>query len=98
MGRQWIYDYTLATCKELLGVVRSKFSSVPIPGGDLQLNGSDLIAQGREDQEKLKTNMKEWLESLTYEKMVEGEAAKAENLQKVLKTIPIPMGKCIIIG
>ncbi len=98
MGKQWIFDYTLATSKELLGIVRSKFSSVPIPGGDLQLNGSDMISQGREDQDKLKSNMKEWLESLTYEKMVEGEATKAENLQKVLKTIPIPMGKCIIIG
>ena len=98
MGRQWIYDYTLATSKELLGLVRSKFSNVPIPGGDLQLNGSDLISQGREDQDKLKTNMKEWLESLTYEKMVEGEATKAENLQRVLKTIPMPNGKCIVIG
>ncbi len=98
MGRQWIFDYTLSTSKELLGLVRSKFSQVPIPGGDLQLNGGDLISQGREDQGKLKDNMKEWLESLTYEKMVEGEANKAENLQKVLRTIPIPMGKCIVIG
>ena len=98
MGRQWIFDYTLATSKELLGLVRSKFNSVPIPGGDLQLNGNDLVSQGRDDQNKLKESMKEWLESLTYEKMVEGEAAKAEALQKVLRTIPIPMGKCIVIG
>lgn len=98
MGRQWIFDYTLANCRELLGLVRSKFSSIPIPGGDLQLDGSALVDQGREDKEKLKNNMKEWLESLTYEKMVEGEATKAENLQRVLKTIPIPMGKCIVIG
>ena len=27
MGKQWIFDYTLATSKELLGIVRSKFSS-----------------------------------------------------------------------
>ena len=98
MGRQWIYEHTLGSCKELLGLVRSKFSTVPIPGGDLQLNGSDLIAQGREDKDKLETSMQEWLESLTYEKMVEGEATKAENLQRVLKTIPIPNGKCIVIG
>ena len=98
MGRQWIYDLTLANSKELLGLVRSKFSTVPIPGGDLQLDGATLVTQGREDKEKLKTSIKEWLESLTYEKMVEGEATKAENLQRVLKTIPIPMGKCIVIG
>ena len=98
MGKQWIFDYTLANCKELLGLIRSKFSSVPIPGGDLQLDGSTLVTQGREDKDKLKTSMSEWLESLTYEKMLEGDANKAENLQRVLKTIPIPMGKCIVIG
>ena len=98
MGRQWIFDYTLANCKELLGLVRSKFATIPIPGGELQLDGSELVSQGREDKERLKSGMKEWLESLTYEKMVEGEAVKAENLQRVLKTIPIPMGKCIVIG
>ena len=98
MGKQWIFDFTLASCKELLGLVRSKFSTVPIPGGDLQLNGSDLVGNGREDQDKLKTKLSEWLESLTYEKMIEGEANKADNLQKVLRTIPMPMGKCIVIG
>ena len=98
MGRQWIREYCLATSKELLGLVRSKFSSVPIPGGELQLDGSTLVTQGREDQEKLTSSMKELLDSLTYDKMLEGEAGKAENLQTVLKTIPIPMGKCIVIG
>lgn len=98
MGRQWIREYTLANCKELLGLVRSKFSSIPIPGGDLNLNGSDLVSQGREDQEKLKTQMSDLLSDLTYDKMLESEAAKADNLQRVLKSIPIPMGKCIIIG
>jgi len=98
MGRQWIREFCLASSKELLGLVRSKFSTVPIPGGDLQLDGSTLVTQGREDQEKLSTSMKELLDSLTYDKMLEGEAGKAENLQTVLKTIPIPMGKAIVIG
>lgn len=98
MGYTWIYSYTLALCKELLGLVRSKFSQVPIPGNSLQLNGTDLISQGRDDQGKLKEELNGLLESLTYDKMVEGEATKAENLQRILKTIPIPMGKTIIIG
>ena len=65
---------------------------------DLQLDGSNLVTQGREDQDNLRTSMSEFLENLTYDKMIEGEAAKSENLQTVLKNIPIPMGKCIIIG
>jgi len=98
MGRTWIYNYTLGCCKELLGLVRSKFSQVPIPGGDLQLNGTNLVTEGRAEQEGLKEQLNGLLESLTYDKMLEGEAAKSENLQKVLKTVPVPMGKCIIIG
>tara|TARA_Y100000310_G_scaffold247740_1_gene253424 strand:+ start:48 stop:1217 length:1170 start_codon:yes stop_codon:yes gene_type:complete len=97
-GRQWIRQMSLALSTELLGLVRSKFSTIPIPGGDLQLDGSNLVTQGREDQDNLRTSMSEFLENLTYDKMIEGEAAKSENLQTVLKNIPIPMGKCIIIG
>lgn len=98
MGRTWVFSYTLGLAKELLGLVRSKFAQVPIPGNSLQLNGTDLVQQGREDQSNLKEEMNTLLESLTYEKMLEGDANKAESLQRLLKTIPIPMGKTIVIG
>ena len=98
MGRQWIREYALALCTELLGLVRSKFASIPIPGSDLTLNGDALVSQGREDQDKRRTELKELLDSLTYDKMMETEAATAESLQRVLKLIPMPMGKSIIIG
>ena len=98
IGRQWVRQYTLAISRELLGLVRSKFGSVPIPGGDLQLNGSDLIAQGRDDKEQLKTKLTEMLEEMTYSKMLEDEASASENLNTILKKIPIPNGKAIIVG
>ena len=98
MGRQWIRQHTLASSKETLGLVRSKFGSVPIPNGDVSLNGAELISQGREDKEKLKTELKEMLESLTYDKMVETNATEAQNLQSYLKTVPMPLGKVITIG
>ena len=98
IARHWIREYTLALCKETLGLVRSKFSSIPIPGSDLQLNGSDLISQGREDQDKLKTSLGEDLEKLTYQKLLEADAAQSEQMQNILKRIPVPNGKAIIIG
>ena len=98
IGRQWTRQFTLALSKELLGLVRSKFGSVPIPGGELQLNGSDLISQGREEKEKLTTQLREMLDTMTYDKLLEAEAAKIDNLQKVLKAVPIPMGRSIMIG
>ena len=98
IGRQWIRQYALSLCKELLGLVRSKFQSVPIPGGDLSLNGTDLISQARDDKEKLKTTLTHMLEELTYSKMLEDEAAAAENLQRILRNIPIPNGRAIVMG
>ena len=98
IARHWIREYTLALCKETLGLVRSKFSSVPIPGADLQMNGSELISQGREDQDKLKTSLGEQLEKLTYQKLLETDAAQSEQMQNILKRIPVPNGQAIIIG
>ena len=98
IARQWIREYTLALSKETLGLVRSKFSSVPIPGADLQLNGSELISQGREDQDKLKTSLGEQLDRLTYQKLLETDAAQSEQMQNILKRIPVPNGQAIIIG
>ena len=98
MGRQWCRQFALALCKELLGLIRSKFSTIPIPGNDLQLNGADLVSQGREGQEQLKTSLIEMLDSLTYEKMYEAEAATVASMQAILRTVPIPNGKAIIMG
>ncbi len=98
IGRQWIRQYALALNKELLGLVRSKFSTVPIPGADLQLNGTDLVSQGREDQNNLKTKLEEMLNELTYDKMLESEAAASENLTRILRAMPMPNGKAISMG
>ena len=98
IGRQWTRQYTLALSKELLGLIRSKFGSVPIPGAELSLNGADLVSQGREEQTELRTEIKEMLETMTYSAMLEDEATAAENLTRILKMIPMPNGKAIIVG
>lgn len=98
VGRQWIRQYTIALAKEVLGQVRSKFGSVPIPNGDLSLNGSDLLSQSSSEKDKLMSDLKELLDSLTYDKLIETQASEAENMQRLLKTIPVPLGKCISIG
>lgn len=97
-GRQWIRQYTLSLCKELLGLVRSKFQNIPIPNADLQLNGDNLIQQARDDKEKLQTQLKEFLEQLTTAKLMEQQANIAENMQKQLRYVPMPLGRAIIVG
>lgn len=97
-GRQWIRQYTLALAKELLGLIRSKFQNIPIPNADLQLNGESLVTQGREDKDRLQTQMKEFLGQLTHAKLLEADAAAAESLNKQLRYVPFPKGKSIVIG
>jgi hypothetical protein len=97
-GRQWIRQYTLALCKELLGLIRSKFQNIPIPNADLQLNGEALVSQGREDKDKLTTQMREFLANMTHAKLLENDALAAENLNKQLRYIPMPLGKSITTG
>lgn len=97
VGRQWVRQYCLALARELLGQVRSKFSSIPIPNADLQLNGTDLVSQGREDQGRLRDQLIELLDSLTYGKLLEGQATDAENIMRALKAIPMPIGKSIVM-
>ena len=98
IGRQWVRQYTIALSKELLGLIRSKFSSIPIPNAELQLNGGDLVSAGKEEKDKLMTQLKEMLDTMTYDKLLEMQAAKVDNLQKVLRAIPIPVGRAISIG
>jgi len=98
IGRQWIRQYSLALSKEQLGLIRSKFGSIPIPGADLTLNGTALATQGREDKDKLITQLKEMLETMTYDKLMETAAARAESIQKQLKYVPMPNGLAIFMG
>lgn len=98
IGRQWIRQFCLALAKELLGLIRSKFTTVPIPGADLTLNGSELVTQGREEQSDMITQLKEMLDSMTYNKLLEVKAAEVDSLQKILRSVPIPNGRAIIMG
>ena len=98
MGRQWIRQYAIALSKELLGYVRSKFGSVPIPGGEVNLNGTELVAQGQGEKETLKTQLREQLGKLTYNALIASAADEAEALNRLLKLIPMPNGLTIFTG
>ncbi len=88
IGKQWIRRFALALSKEMLGLVRSKFASLPIPGNDITLNGSDLISQSKEEQEKLREELKEVLNQLTYQQLAEDSAGVVENSNKIMQQIP----------
>jgi len=88
VGKHWIRRFALALCKETLGQVRSKLSSIPIPGNDITLNGSDLISQGKEEQDKLREELKTVFDELTYGKLAESDQSLQDATENVLKRVP----------
>lgn len=91
IGKQWIYKYALGLSKELLGLIRNKYSTVPIPGAEVSLNGADLITQGREDKANLLTELKELLQAMTRQGQFEQEQAIATAMNYQLSKVPLPI-------
>jgi hypothetical protein len=89
IGKQWIRKYALAISKEMLGQIRGKFATIPIPGNDITLNASDLLSQAKEEQEKLKEELKAQLEKLTYGALIKGDAEMAADAEAVMTHVPM---------
>ena len=89
MGKQWIRRYTLALSKELLGHVRSKFQSLPIPNGEVTLNGETLMTQAQEEKTQLFEELKELLEKTDNQALMESEAETQTHLQSQMNKIPL---------
>jgi len=94
IGKQWIRRFALALTKEILGQVRSKFAALPIPGSDITLNGSTLIVEAREEQDKLREELKSTLDELTYARLMEKDAGVADTARSIQEKVPLP----IIVG
>ena len=88
-GRQWIRKYTLALSKELLGIIRSKYASMPLPNGEVSLDGEALKAEGREEKANLLEEIKEFLESVLLSEGARKEQEQAEAQQSVLNKAPL---------
>jgi len=88
-GRQWIRRYTLANSKELLGIIRSKYGSMPIPNGEVNLDGEGLKAEGREEKANLLEELKEFLDSVSLKERAVAEQEQADAQQSVLNKAPL---------
>tara|TARA_R110000796_G_scaffold92563_3_gene196891 strand:- start:2327 stop:3619 length:1293 start_codon:yes stop_codon:yes gene_type:complete len=88
IGKQWIRRFALALSKEMLGLIRSKFATIPIPNESVTLNGPSLVSEAKEEQSTLREELKTVLDELTYEKLAEKDSNVSEFSQNVLKNVP----------
>jgi hypothetical protein len=88
IGKQWIRRFALALTKEILGQVRGKFSSVPIPGESVTLNAGELLSQARTEMDQLREELKTILDETTYDKLATVDSSMQDSGRKVLENIP----------
>ena len=88
-GKQWIRKYFLAICKELLGAIRQKYQTIPIPGGEVTLDGAELRNEAQQEKTDLITQLRETLDAVGKKQQMEDRARESEYLQEALRRVPL---------
>ena len=89
IGKQWIRKYCLALCKEMLGQIRGKFQSVPIPGQNVTLNYDALLSQAKEEQQSLREKLTEMLQNTEYSELAKKDQEKVTAAEETLRRSPM---------
>jgi hypothetical protein len=89
VGKQWIRKYTLALSKELLGAIREKYSSIPIPDAEISLDGAALRAEAQVEKDNLITQLRENLEEMSRKNVFEKQAHESDHHQDMLRKVPL---------
>ena len=89
IGRQWIFEYCLALCKEMLGYVRGKYSTVPIPDREMTLNQSDLLASAGTDKAALIERLRAYLDDMSKKSQLERRAQESDFRKQEIMNVPM---------
>ena len=89
VGKQWIRKYTLALSKELLGAIREKYSSIPIPDAEISLDGAALRAEAQVEKDMLITQLRENLDEMSRKNVMENKAHESTHHQEMLRKVPL---------
>jgi len=91
VGKQWIRKYCLALSKELLGIVRSKYGTIPIPNAEVSLDGDTLRAEATAEKEQLIEQLRENLEQTSRKALLEAQRDENDANQSTLNKSPLPI-------
>lgn len=90
VGRQWIFQYALAIAKEMLGYIRGKYTTIPIPGDNVSLNGSSLTQEALQSKKDLLESLRLMLDDTSRQKQLEKKEAESKSTQAVIGQVPLP--------
>jgi len=88
VGRQWIFEYALALSKEMLGYVRGKYSSIPIPNAEVNLNQGDLLSAATAEKLALIERLRAYFDETSRQSLLARRAEEAESKMVELQQVP----------
>ena len=89
IGRQWVFEYGLVIVKEILGYVRGKYSTIPIPGSEVTLNQGDLISAATTEKQALIERLRAYLDTTSRKVLLENKSLEAEYQNKTIAQVPM---------
>jgi hypothetical protein len=89
IGRQWIFKYAAATCKEILAYVRGKYETVPVPGSEVRLNAADLLADARTEKATLIETLKATMQTASLTNQLQLQATQTQYINDALQKVPM---------
>jgi hypothetical protein len=89
IGRQWIFEYTLALCKEMLGYVRGKYSTVPIPDQNMTLNQADLLSAATAEKQALIERIRLYFDETSKKSLLERRAQESDFRKQEINNVPM---------
>ena len=89
IGRQWIFEYCLALCKEMLGYVRGKYSTVPIPDQNMTLNQADLLSAATTEKQALIERLRGYLDDMSKKSQLERRSQESDFRRQEINNVPM---------
>jgi hypothetical protein len=89
IGRQWVFEYALSISKEILGYVRGKYATIPIPGSEVTLNQSDLITAATSEKNSLIERLRAYFDTTSRKTLLANREAEANSQKNILAEVPM---------
>ena len=89
VGKSWIFDYALALCKEMLGYIRGKYGTIPIPGREVTLNQADLLTAATAEKQALIERLRTYLDETSKRSLLERRAQESDFRRQEINNVPM---------
>ena len=73
----------------MLGYVRGKYSTIPIPNAEVTLNQGDLISSATADKQALIERLRLYFDNTSRQKLLEKKALEGDAQNKTLGQVPM---------